>query len=93
MTKPTNTPPIPTEKHWTYSVSPVMEKLGNKITQSQPMQQWINDMQNVEDFEEMDEWIETNLLQHLELSQWEIDHPSKTPTNLKKDEEDDTPCL
>lgn len=94
MTKPTNIPPIPIEDHWTYHVKPIMEQIGNKIDQSKPVQEWINDMTKVEDFEEMDEWVEKNLIQLLDLAQWENNHPIKSNIDLKKkDKEEDSTCL
>lgn len=73
---------------------PIMDKLGNSILDSRTVQQWIDDMINVEDFQEMDEWVEKNLIQLLDLAQWENHHPIKSNIDLKKkDKEEDSTCL
>lgn len=93
MTKSDLMQPIPTNDNWTYHVKPIMDQLGNKISESNSVQQWINDIAKVEDFEEMDEWVEKNLIQHLDLAQWELKHPKTTVSSKKNNEEEDSTCL
>jgi hypothetical protein len=92
MTKPTPIQTLQIDDHWTYHVKPIIDKVGNMIADTKSVQQWINDMTKVEDFDEMDTWVEKNLLQLLDLAQWDSTHHTESPIK-GKDEEDETTCL